>query len=56
MVDQSYTFSGPTIQSRYEIVDDPSKPRWDDILVASDQESEEEEDKETRDTSKDRRT
>ena len=42
MPDTTYTFSGPTHQSRFELVDDASKPGWDDIPTLSEEGTEEE--------------
>ena len=42
MPNTTYTFSGPIHQSRFELVDDPSKPGWDDIPTLSEESTEEE--------------
>lgn len=39
MADTSYTFSGPTHQSSFSVVDDPSKPGWDDVPTLTNEES-----------------
>lgn len=46
MSDTSYTFSGTTHQSPFEIVNDPSKPGWDDVSLISDQDRDDENDDE----------
>ena len=42
MPNTTYTFSGPTHQSNFELVDDVSKPGWDDIPTLSEEGTEEE--------------